>query len=260
MVNQIEDLRFLSAAGLSDEELIELYEYPAGAGRWIRANFVASVDGAIATTGGTSSGLTNSLDQRVMKLLRETADVVLVGASTIRAEDYIGIRFSEEGQARRAARGLSEVPPIAVVSGRADIAPDSRLLTNTFVPPIILTTASAPATAKQELAAVGAEVVELGETTIETGALIAALAERGLSKVCCEGGPTLTGQLAADGVLDELCVTTSPILLGGNSIRITFSDRQAWLPLRCSHILADSDGTQLARWIRRDSDPNSARR
>lgn len=235
-----------AAPGLTDDQLIELYQSP-GSTPWVRANFVQSVDGAIAV-GDTSSGLTTPLDQRVLKLLRLLSDVVLVGASTIRAEDYIGIRFSDTNSARRQAWGISAVPPIAVVSGRADLDPESRLLTDTLVPPIILTTTSAPSAAKKNLEAAGARVVEIGDTSIESTAIIDTLADFGLRRVICEGGPTLAGQLAADHVLDELCLTTVPTILGGPAGRVTHG-RLASLPVQCQHIIVDQDGAQLARWI-----------
>ncbi|MFD3431332.1 pyrimidine reductase family protein [Nocardia fluminea] len=231
---------------LTDDELIQLYQGP-GTGPWVRANFVQSVDGAVAV-GETSSGLTTPLDQQVLKLLRLLSDVVLVGASTIRVEDYIGVRFSPAGVARRRAWGMADVPPIAVVSGRADLDPDSRLLTNTLVPPIILTSTSASAAAKANLKAAGATVLELGDTSIESGAIIEALANLGLHQIICEGGPTLAGQLAADHILDELCLTTVPTILGGPAGRVTHG-RLASLPVRCKHIIVDQDGAQIARWI-----------
>lgn len=235
-----------AAPGLTDDQLIELYQGPE-TGPWVRANFVQSVDGAIAL-GETSSGLTTPLDQRVLKLLRLLSDVVLVGAATIRAENYIGIRFQDSGTARRRAWGMADVPPIAVVSGRADIDPESRLLTNTFVPPIILTTRSAPTASKRNLKAAGAVVVELGEDHIESASITSALADLGLHKVICEGGPMLTGHLAADQVLDELCLTTVPTIVGGSSGRVAYG-RLTSLPLQCQHIIVDQDGAQLARWI-----------
>ncbi|MFI9406874.1 pyrimidine reductase family protein [Nocardia sp. NPDC052316] len=241
--------RVVTATGITDDELAELYEYPDVPGPWLRANFVVSLDGAI-TTNGSSTGLTNPLDQRTFKLLRDLADVVLVGAATIRIEDYIGVRTSDEGLQRRADRGLATLPPLAVVSGRADIDPESRLLTNTIVPPIILTTTTAPTTAKRNLTAAGAQVIELGPDRIETAAMIDALTSLGLRKILCEGGPTLTGQLAADHALDELCVTTAPSVVCGNAQRITHTDRHSTVGMRCNHIIFDADGAQLARWVR----------
>ncbi|MEG8177460.1 pyrimidine reductase family protein [Nocardia terpenica] len=242
-------IRVVSATNLTDDELADLYEYPASE-PWIRANFVVSLDGAI-TTNGSSTGLTTPLDQRVLKLLRDLADVVLVGATTIRVEDYIGIRTSETGTQRRSDRDLAPVPPLAVVSGRADIDPESRLLTNTIVPPIILTTTTAPATAKRNLQAAGAQVIELGPDRIETSAIIDALASLGMRKILCEGGPTLTGQLVADHALDELCITTAPTVVCGDAHRITHTDRHSAVSMQCKHIIFDVDGVQIARWVRR---------
>lgn len=241
--------RVVSAAGITDDELAALYEYPSASDHWVRANFVVSVDGAISTN-GSSTGLTSPLDQRVLKLLRDLSDVVLVGASTIRVEDYIGIRISEAGKQRRSERGLAPVPPLAVVSGRADIDPESRLLTNTVVPPIILTTSAAPATAKQNLRAAGAEVIELGADRIESSAIVEALTALGMRRILCEGGPRLTGQLVADHTLDELCVTTAPMMVCGKAARITNIDRHARLAMVCEHMIFDSEGFQLARWRR----------
>ncbi|WP_280410989.1 pyrimidine reductase family protein [Nocardia asiatica] len=241
----------VQSADLDDTALLELYEEP-GNPPWVRANFVVSVDGAVATV-GSSSGLTSPFDQRVLKVLRDLSDVVLVGASTIRVEDYIGIRPTEAGKKWRLEHGLAAVPPIAVVTGRADIDPESRLLTNTLVPPIILTTTSATPSKKQLLRDAGAQVIELGEDSISSRAILDTLAELGMNRIVCEGGPILTGQLVADDVLDELCVTTSPKLLAGESPRITRSNQHVAVDMRCRHIIFDTDGAQLARWIRQPS-------
>ncbi|WP_324189135.1 pyrimidine reductase family protein [Nocardia otitidiscaviarum] len=245
----IEPPRIVSADGMTDDEIAALYEYPSMSGPWVRANYVVSVDGAV-TTNGSSTGLTSPLDQRVLKLLRDLADVVLVGAATIRIEDYIGVRTSEAGRKRRMDRGLTPVPPLAVVTARADIDPASRLLTNTVVPPIILTTTTASSTAKHNLEAAGAQVIELGEGRIETTALVDALTGLGMTRILCEGGPTLTGQLVADHALDELCVTTAPIMVCGNGYRITNTDKHSSFAMHCKHILFDDNGFQLARWAR----------
>ncbi|KIA60564.1 pyrimidine reductase family protein [Nocardia vulneris] len=242
--------KLVKASDLTNDELLELYApHPETSGPWVRANFVVSVDGAIATN-GSSGGLTSPLDQYVLKLLRDLSDVVLVGANTIRAEDYIGIRTTDERRQWRIARGRPPVPPIAVVSGSANIDPRSRLLTNTEVPPIILTTTTAPAEAKADLAAAGAEVIELGSGAIEAAAIIHTLAERGLREIVCEGGALLTGQLVADHYLNELCITTAPTVLGGTSARMTYSPQGTATAMTCQHIVFDADGAQLARWVR----------
>src|SRR5688572_1564208 len=124
------------ARDLDDGGLAAHYAYPDGlTAPYVRVNFVASADGAVSVE-GRSGGLGTDGDRRVFGTLRELADVVLVGAGTVRVEDYRG--------ARRPTRGRDLPPPIAVVTGSADLDPEARLFTDTRVPPIVLTTAGAP--------------------------------------------------------------------------------------------------------------------
>jgi riboflavin biosynthesis pyrimidine reductase len=186
------------------------YDWPdATAAPSVRVNFVSSLDGAV-TVDGRSGGLGTAADKAVFGLLRELADVVLVGAGTVRAENY--------GGARRPTRGRATPPPIAVVTGSADLDPGSRLFTDTTVPPLVLTVESAPAARREALAAAGGEVVVLPRLTPD--ALLAELGGRGLRRVLCEGGPSLFGALQAADAVDELCLTVSPLLAGGDAGRI----------------------------------------
>jgi riboflavin biosynthesis pyrimidine reductase len=73
------------------------------------------------------------------------------------------------------------------------------------------------------------------------------LVDRGWRNILCEGGPSLLGTLLAAGVVDELCTTTVPRLVGGDHTRITHGPAVD-VPLRL-HTLLESDGTLLARWL-----------
>jgi riboflavin biosynthesis pyrimidine reductase len=195
---------------LDPEALAAHYAYPDGlTAPWVRVNFVSSADGAV-TVDGRSGGLGDDADRAVFGLLRELADVVLVGAGTVRTEDYRG--------ARRPTRGRAAPPPIAVVTGSADLDPGARLFTDTRVPPLVLTTADAPAERRERLAAAGADVVTLDD--LAPPALLAELGRRGLHRVLCEGGPALHGALIAADAVDELCLTVAPLLAGGPAGRI----------------------------------------
>ncbi|WNV83805.1 pyrimidine reductase family protein [Umezawaea sp. Da 62-37] len=205
---------------ITDSELERTYDYPAGLDRpWVRVNFVSSADGAVSVD-GKSGALGNAADKKVFALGRDLADVVLVGAGTAEVEGYRGIRAGEVRAERRARLGLAPVPPIAVVTARASVPPTSPLLTDTSVPLIVLTTSSAPAERRAALAGAGADVVVVGEHEVDLVAVLRALDERGLRRVDCEGGPTLFGALIAADLVDELCVTVAPALVGGDAGRI----------------------------------------
>jgi len=229
------------------EALAAHYAWPEEpAAPYVRVNFVSSLDGAV-TVGGRSGGLGTTADKAVFLVLRELADVVLVGAGTVRAENY--------GGARRPTRGRTTPPPIAVVTGSADLDPASRLFTDTTVPPIVLTAESAPQERREALADAGGDVVALPRLTPD--ALLAELGVRGLNRVLCEGGPALFGSLQAADAVDELCLTLSPLLAAGDAGRIAHGP--AGSPTRAMTLVGalHADDTLLLRY-RRSPDPDAS--
>ena len=227
---------------LDDDTLAAHYAYPpTPAAPFVRVNFVSSADGAVSID-GLSEGLGSAADQRVFGMLRQLADVVLVGAGTVRAEDYRG--------ARRPTRGRDTPPPIAVVTGSAELDPGSRLFTDTAVPPIVLTLPTAPADRRDRLTAAGGDVVVLDRLTPD--ALLGELARRGLHRVLCEGGPSLHGALIAADAVDELCLTVAPLLAGGPAGRIARGPAGSTpRPLTLAGVL-HADGALLLRYRRVD--------
>jgi riboflavin biosynthesis pyrimidine reductase len=208
-------------ASLSDRELEDVYAYPPGLDRpWVQVNFVSSADGA-ATASGRSHDLSSPADKKIFALGRDLADVVLVGAGTATVEGYRGVKRTEVRAERRARLGLAGLPPIAVVTGRCSIGPQTPVVADTQVPPIVITTETAPARCRDELTEAGADVVIAGEEKVDLHRALAALAERGLRRVCCEGGPHLFGELTAADLVDQLCLTLAPLLTGGGAPRIS---------------------------------------
>ncbi len=65
----------------------------------------------------------------------------------------------------------------------------------------------------------------------------------------CEGGPSLFAGLTALDLVDELCLTVSPVLVAGDGQRISTGGEPAEVPLRLAHAV-DVDGTLLTRWVR----------
>ncbi len=235
---------------VDDTELERLYDYPAGLDRaWVQANFVSSADGATAVA-GTSSGLSSPGDERVFALGRDLADAVLVGWGTARAEGYHGVRPHEVDAGRRARLGLARVPSIAVVTARCSVTPDSPVVADTVARTIVVTTGSAPAGRRADLAAAGADVVVAGADEVDLRVALAALAERGLRRVSCEGGPRLFGSLVAADLVDQFCLTVAPLLAGGGADRVSTGPPPA-APVALELVSALSEGGALMLRYRR---------
>lgn len=211
--------QIFAGSDLGESELARLYAYPAGA--WLRANMVSSADGA-AYLGGVTAGLSSTADRRLFALLRTLADVIVVGAGTARAEKYGPVRQHELWPDLR--QGRAPTPPIAVVSARFHLDPSSRLFAS--APPsartIVITTAQAAQAAHERGAALDglAEVIVAGQETVDMKTAVAALAERGHRRMLVEGGPHLLAHMISAGLLDELCLTISPLLAGPAAGRI----------------------------------------
>lgn len=205
-------------------ELAAAYAYPergpGGRQPWLRANMVATLDGA-AQHEGRSQPISSATDMRVFGTLRALADVVVVGAETVRQEGYRPARAREEFAALRAAAGQGPAPAIAVVTASLELDFSLPLFTSPLVPTLILTGAAAAPDRVAAAEKAGARVVVAGDGMgIDPPRAVRALAELGHTRLLTEGGPRLLGQMVASGVLDELCLTLSPMLTAGDAQRI----------------------------------------
>jgi len=199
---------------------------------------------------GRSEGLSSDADRRLFGLLRVLADVVLVGAGTARTEMYKPARHREELAHLRA--GQPPTPPIAVVTRTLELDLESPLFAGapSHARTIVITSASSPAPLRAAAARV-ADVIVAGTAAVDLAEAVRALADRGLSRVLCEGGPHLLAQVAADGLVDELCLTVSPLLAGPGPHRITAGPPlAAALPMRLVHVL-EADGFLFCRYLAR---------
>jgi riboflavin biosynthesis pyrimidine reductase len=236
-------------AQLDDDALVEAYAYPDRDGRpHVRANMVISLDGSAQGPDGRSGSLSSAADKRVFSLLRGLADVILVGASTARVESYGKADPHPDLTVLRARLGQHPAPPIAVVSNGLDLEPDGPLFTGPGEPTLVLTSGNAPDARRQALAAV-TDVVVVGSRQVDLAQALAELRRRGLMRVLCEGGPHLLGQLTTDGLLDDLCLTVSPRLRGGDAFRALEGPPVTDGSMKLVHVL-EEDGTLLTRWLR----------
>lgn len=207
--------------GTEDEALDAVYPDvpPPGSQPWTAISMVSSVDGAVSID-GTSGALGGDGDLAAFRALRGAADVVLVGIGTVRAEDYGPVRIRPSAAAGRRARGQAERPPIAVVTRSLDLGPSRRLFEGDGPPPIMVTTVDAPAGARARLEALGAEVVAVGEGSVDLQGALEVLRERCGPRVLVEGGPRLNAGLLQLGLVDEVFLTVAPTIAGGGAGRI----------------------------------------
>jgi riboflavin biosynthesis pyrimidine reductase len=235
-------MRRLEPAGTAD--LAEAYAYPVTE-PWLRANMVASADGA-ATRGGLTEGLGGPADRRLLSLLRALADVVIVGAATVRAEGYGPVLpRAWWGDLRK---GRTPAPPLAIVSRSLDFDFDAPVFTDALTPTIVVTCPSAP-TERVRACEKRAEVITTGGEWADAGAALNALAERGFVRQLTEGGPRLLAEFVAARRLDELCLTMSPQLTAGDAARVLNGPAMEPMPMRLGHVLQDDDFVFL-RYVR----------
>jgi riboflavin biosynthesis pyrimidine reductase len=237
------------AGPLTDDDLVAAYAVPRGPAPYVRANFITSADGA-ASLNGRSGGLSTPADRRLFALLRDMADVILVGAGTARVERYRPAEADEVRRARRRSLGLAPLPRIAVVSGRLDLDPASPLFAPDKLRTIVVTHRSAPEDRRAALAEV-ADVIVAGDDAVDITAAIDELAARKLTRVSCEGGPTLLRTVLAAQRLDELCLTIVPTLVGAASHRLTAGPIADPSNLTVRHLL-EEDGALFLRYLTAD--------
>ena len=197
---------------------------------WLLLNMITSIDGSTHIS-GTSGGLGGPADQRVLSTLRSFADVILVGSGTVHAENYRTPRVSggESGK-RRIEREQDPFPRIAVISGSGNLDPEIPMFDQDESKgprPLIYTSEDGSVNLPESFEE-KAEVATLGVGQVNLSFVLRDLFDRGAKVVLAEGGPSLNHQLVEAQLVDELCLTISPLLVGGESSSIingpVFSD------------------------------------
>lgn len=214
-----------------DHRAMELADLHAGltleAGEeraWLAIDMVASLDGA-ATVEGRTERLGGEADAVAFRQLRAAADAILIGAGTVRAEGYGPGGGSAQRRADREARGLAPRPRMVIVTRRLDLEPDHRIFSDPSHPPLVVTHGQASEDRERALDDV-AEVVRIGADEVDLPAVLRWLAERGLRRVLCEGGPRLNAALLDADLIDEVFLTVTPSAFAGGAPRITNGPRE----------------------------------
>ena len=226
-----------SAAGLDEAALVE--RYPREPRPTLRANFISSLDGAV-TVDGASAGLQGPGDKLIFDTLRMVCDGLVVAAGTVRTENYDALRLSPAARAWRVAHGLPPFPLMVIVSRSLDLSLGQLVFADAPIRPVVITHAGAPPDRRAAIGAV-ADVIAVGDGAVDLAAALAALHERGATQLLCEGGPQLFGTLTAAGLVDELCLTVSPLLAGGDAGRIVAGGQGPPRRMALRHVLAEGD-------------------
>ena len=224
---------------LADGDLLDLY---GGEDLLLRAGFVLAADGS-AVLDGSSRPLQTTADQAVFRALRAVSDAVVVGAGTARREGYGAVRPRPEAAAWRRGRGMPEQPTLVLVSRSLALDPAARC----FEGPAVVVTCAAADPARRAALAEVADVVVAGGQSVDLADAVGQLHERGLRSLLCEGGPTLLTALLAADLVDELCLTCAPVLVGAAPALLPAA-LPSPVPLSLVHLVDGGDGSLLFRW------------
>lgn len=235
---------------LDGAALEQLYSYPADR-PWLALNFVTSADGGI-TVDGHSAPLSVPADRAVFKLGSDLADAVLLGAGTAVGEGFTGIHPDAETAERRGRLGLAPVPPIAVVTrAGASLPADAPVLTEPQVPTLVITTEQLPAATERDYRKTGAQLLVSGASEVDIVDALEALRARGLHHIDCEGGPRLAQTVLQTAVADELRLTVSPFVVGGQASRLSLGPAFPPQRLRLDSAVGHDDAVLLRYLLER---------
>ncbi len=183
----------------------------------VELKLAASLDGRLALASGAARWITGPPARREAHRLRARADAVVVGAGTVREDDpALTVRHVPGSNPLR-----------VVVSGRLDLPPAARVLSDGQAPTWILTTPEAADSRRaRRLVRPGVEILAIpgprgrvaSGDEIDLGAAMALLALRGARRVLVEGGAGLATGLLSRGLAGRLTLFLAPLVLGGEHL------------------------------------------
>jgi diaminohydroxyphosphoribosylaminopyrimidine deaminase / 5-amino-6-(5-phosphoribosylamino)uracil reductase len=213
----------LRAAGIEVEEgLLEdqAQAINAGFSRRIREGrpfvtlkLATTLDGRIATAAGESRWITGEAARREAHAMRARHDAILVGSGTALADDPdLGCRLP----------GAAPIPALRVIAdARLRTPPGARLIATARAhPTLLVTVAGHPPASLAPFQAAGAEIatVARGEGGLRLRAVLAALAQRGVTRLLAEGGAGIAAALLREGLVDRLAWFHAPGVMGGDGL------------------------------------------
>jgi riboflavin biosynthesis pyrimidine reductase len=222
-------VRILDAGGPAPDAVVaDHVALPESWGReraLVRLNMISSADGG-ASVAGVSGGLGNRGDHAVFSALRERADAVVVGMSTVVAEQY--------------GPTPPTGPDLYVVSGTPDISGDMPLFESGRAILVLPDGAPAPDADVNVVRAGNGPYVDLAQLVdMLEGKLVLA-----------EGGPTLAGAMVSQGLVDEFFLTLAPRVIAGGSTRVVHGNNADPARWDLQHGFVDDEGYLFLRYAR----------
>ena len=181
---------------------------------YVLMNMVMSVDGK-AVVGGDESGLGSDIDRRLMREIRTNADVILVGANTLRTTGASSRLGAEDLEQIRIASGRPRFPIASLLSRSGNLPLEKIFFTARDFDAVVYLSDGTPEAAASAVEATGRTVVRLPEGE-NLPAMLAHMREHLSANVLLvEGGPTTNAGFFRQGLVDELFVTVGPFVVGG---------------------------------------------
>lgn len=189
---------------------------------WVAMCMVASIDGSTVMT-GNSAALSSAADRSVLLALRAGADNILVGAGTVRAEGY--------GVPRKAGQRVAVVSH----SGHLDFTTD------------LFTSGAGYVVVPLEAPDLPVETLRAGTNEVDMHLALQAMT---CDFIQLEGGALLNASMTAADLVDEINLTISPQIIGGNGPRLTTNAPDLAQHFHLQHVLED-DGFLFLRYLRK---------
>ncbi|MCC7089658.1 MAG: dihydrofolate reductase family protein [Dehalococcoidia bacterium] len=181
---------------------------------YVLVNMVMSADGKVVVD-GTEQGIGSKADQALMRELRVNADIILNGASTLRASGSSSRLGNLALEDLRLARGKPRLPIAATISASGNLPLDRIFFTATDFEAVVYLARSAPQERREGIEATGRRVVLLPPESSIEAMLRHMRHDLGADVLLCEGGPSLNAQMFRADAVDEYFVTIGPVVVGG---------------------------------------------
>jgi len=205
---------------------------------YVRLNMITTPTGSAVGADGTSETITSRVDRLILGCIRADADAVVVGAQTVRVEAYIVPRRTR----------------LVVVTTSGDLA-GHRFDEDARSRVLLVCPAHRVDTVRDRTPGLDVLGVPGDDDVVDPADVVAALAQRGIRRLVCEGGPSLASRFVESGVVDELCVTVAPVLEPASAPFVRLRRRP---DTEVAGMLADDAGFSYLRLRVRRPDPSPA--